>query len=53
MPRLARQRIDYLLYSMKSFRDNQRQGADTAMTAVIFGASDADLTALAHYASQR
>ncbi len=53
MPRLARQRVDYLIYSMKSYRDNQRQGADTAMTAVIVGASDADLTALAHYATQR
>ena len=51
MPRLARQRIDYLFESMKSFRDNRRSGADTAMTAVIVGASDADLLALAHYAS--
>jgi cytochrome c553 len=53
MPRLARQRIDYMVDAMKSYRDNKRQGADTAMTAVIVGISDADLTALAHYAAQR
>ncbi len=53
MPRLARQRIDYMIDAMKAFRDNKRSGADTSMTAVIVGASDADLTALAHYASQR
>lgn len=53
MPRLARQRIDYMIEAMKAFRDNKRSGADTAMTAVIVGASDADLTALAHYATQR
>lgn len=53
MPRLARQRIDYMLEAMKSYRDNKRSGADTAMTAVIVGVSDADLEALSHYASQR
>ena len=53
MPRLARQRIDYMIYALKSYRDNERQGADTAMTAVVVGASDADFAALAHYAAQR
>lgn len=53
MPRLARQRIDYMIDAMKAFRDNKRSGADTSMTAVIVGVSDADLTALAHYAAQR
>lgn len=53
MPRLARQRIDYMFEAMKAYRDNRRSGADTAMTAVIVGASDADLRALAHYASQK
>jgi cytochrome c553 len=53
MPRLARQRIDYMVYAMKAFRDNARSGADTAMTAVIVGVPDAELTALAHYVAQR
>ena len=51
MPRLARQRIDYLVETLKSYRDSPRPGADTAMSAAIAGATDADLTALAHYAA--
>lgn len=53
MPRLAGQRIDYLVGAMKSYLDNTRTGADTAMTAAILGLSDADLVALAHYAASR
>jgi cytochrome c553 len=51
MPRVARQRIDYLIETLKSYRDNPRPGADTAMSAAIAGAADADITALAHYAA--
>jgi cytochrome c553 len=50
MPRLARQRIDYLIPTLKSYRDSPRPGADTAMSAAIVGASDDDIKALAHYA---
>jgi cytochrome c553 len=50
MPRLAKQRVDYLIHSLKSFRDNTRSGADTLMSNVVAGSSDADLAALAHYA---
>src|SRR5262245_43427808 len=53
MPRVAKQRIDYLIVTMKSYRDNPRPGADTAMSAAVAGLSDADLTALAHYAASR
>ena len=53
MPRLAGQRIDYTIYTLKAFRDNKRSGADTAMTATVFGVSDADIAALAHYAASR
>jgi cytochrome c553 len=49
VPRLAKQRIDYLILSLKAFRDTTREGGDTAMSANLAGASDADLTALAHY----
>jgi len=49
IPRLAKQRIDYLILSLKAFRDTTRQGGDTAMSANLAGASDADLVALAHY----
>jgi cytochrome c553 len=51
MPRVAKQRIDYLVDVLKSYRDTPRPGADTAMSVPISGASDADITALAHYAA--
>ena len=47
----ARERIDYLVETLKSYRDSPRPGADTAMSAAIVGASDADIAALAHYAA--
>ena len=51
MPRLAKQRVDYLIHSMKEFRDNKRSGADTLMSNVVAGLPYADLTALAQYAA--
>lgn len=53
MPRLARQRIDYMVMAMKAYLTDSRSGADTAMTAAIYGLSEADLIALAHYATSR
>ncbi|HET7730154.1 MAG TPA: c-type cytochrome [Usitatibacter sp.] len=49
MPRLAAQREDYLLEAMIGYRDGKRTGADTTMTEVLYGMSDADIKALAHY----
>ena len=51
MPRVAKQRIDYLVPTLKSYRDNPRPGADTAMSQPVGSLSDADLMALAHYAA--
>jgi cytochrome c553 len=53
MPRLARQRVDYLISSLKSFRDNTRSGADTLMSNVVAGLPDGDLAALAHYSASQ
>jgi cytochrome c553 len=53
MPRVAKQRIDYTFDTLKAFRDDKRSGADTIMSAAVYGASDADLRALAHYAASR
>ena len=53
IPRLAGQRIDYMIDAMKAFRDNTRSGADTQMAAVLFGLTDAQIEALAHHASSR
>jgi len=52
MPRIAAQREDYLLFSMRQFRSNQAVGRDTIMAASLYGMSDDDLKAIAHYLSQ-
>jgi cytochrome c553 len=49
MPRLAGQREDYLLLTMRSMKSNQVAGRDPIMTASLYGISDADLQAIAHY----
>src|SRR5258708_18135410 len=41
MPRVARQRIDYLVETLKSYRDNPRAGADTAMSQPVRRLKDA------------
>ncbi len=51
MPRLAKQRIDYMIHAMKQYLTDSRTGADTAMTAAIFGLRDEELAALAHWAA--
>lgn len=52
MPRLAGQREDYLLHSMRQFKSNQAVGRDTVMAASLYGVSDDDLKAMAHYLSR-
>ena len=53
MPRLAKQRIDYLIHSLMEYRDGTRSGADTLMSNVVAGLPDADLAALAHYSASK
>jgi cytochrome c553 len=49
IPRINKQRIDFLIDVLKSYRDNPRPGADTAMSAPVAGMSDDDIKALSHY----
>lgn len=53
VPRLAGQREDYLTHAMLEYRGGVRVGTDTSMGAVMHGATNADIAALAHYLSQR
>jgi cytochrome c553 len=54
MPRLAHQRIDYTIDTLIAYREGKRYGVDTSMNGVMYGVSDADIRALAHFlASQR
>lgn len=53
VPRIAGQREEYLLESMRAYRDKPKPGTDTAMSAALHGVSDADLRALAHFLARQ
>jgi cytochrome c553 len=52
IPRLAGQREEYLDAEMRAYRDGKRSGGDTIMAAALYGVSDADIRALAHFLSR-
>jgi cytochrome c553 len=49
IPRIDRQREDYLAAALKAYRDNKRTGADTSMNGLMYKVPDADIQALAHF----
>jgi cytochrome c553 len=49
MPRLAAQREDYLLKSLRDYKSGQRPGYDATMDEVIRPVTDTDIVDLAHY----
>lgn len=49
MPRLAGQREDYLLATMRMFATGVTPGRDTMMSAALYGLTDAELVDLAYY----
>ena len=53
VPRTAGQREEYLLASMRAFRDKPKPGTDTIMSAAVYGVSDGDLRALAYYLARQ
>jgi cytochrome c553 len=53
VPRLAGQREQYLRNEMRAYRDGERSGGDTIMAAALYGVSDADIRALAHFLARR
>ena len=53
IPRIGKQRIDYLVKSLTELRDGTRPGADTIMSGAVAGLSDADLLALAHFSASK
>jgi cytochrome c553 len=53
IPRIAKQRLDYLIRALKEFRDGNRPSADTLMSGAVAGLADADLVALANFAASR
>ena len=53
MPRLAAQREDYLELAMNAYRHYTRTGGDTLMAAALYGTTDADVKALAHFLAKQ
>jgi cytochrome c553 len=53
IPRLAGQREEYLVNEMRAYRDGTRSGGDTIMAAALYGVSDADIKALAHFLARK
>jgi len=49
LPRLAGQREDYLIASLKAYRANKRTGIDTSMNELMYRVPDSDIEALAHF----
>jgi cytochrome c553 len=49
IPRLAAQREDYLLKTMRDYKAGRRSGVDGMMTSVLYNYSDEDLAAFAAY----
>jgi cytochrome c553 len=52
MPRLAAQREDYLLKSLRDYKAAARPGYDATMDEVIRPITEADIVDLAHYLSR-
>jgi cytochrome c553 len=53
IPRLAAQREAYLTAEMLAYRDSKRPAGDTIMAAALYGVSDADIRALAHFLARQ
>jgi cytochrome c553 len=49
IPRLAAQRADYLVKTMRDYKAGTRSGLDGMMTSVLYNFADDDLVALAAY----
>jgi cytochrome c553 len=53
MPRLAAQREEYLESAMNAYRNYTRTGGDTLMAASLYGTTEADIKALAHFLARQ
>jgi cytochrome c553 len=53
VPRLAGQREDYLLKSLRGYKDNSRRGYDAQMADVVSTIPDADFVDLAHFLARQ
>lgn len=52
VPRLAGQREDYLVKSLREFKNNSRRGYDASMADVLYSISDEQILDLAYFLSR-
>jgi len=53
VPRLAGQREDYLVKTLREYKTNTRRGYDASMADVMYPIGENDILALAHYLSRQ
>jgi cytochrome c553 len=53
VPRLAGQREDYLLKTLRDYKSNARRGYDATMDDVLYTLTDEDFRDLAHFLSRQ
>jgi len=53
VPRLAGQREDYLVRTLREYKSNTRRGYDSSMADVLYPVSDEQILALAHFLAGR
>jgi cytochrome c553 len=49
VPRLAAQREDYLVKTLRAYKNNARRGYDASMAEVLYQIKDDEISALAYY----
>jgi cytochrome c553 len=49
MPRLASQREDYLVKTLRAYKSNARRGYDASMAEVLYPIKDDEIPDLAYY----
>jgi cytochrome c553 len=53
VPRLAGQREDYLVKTLREYKNNSRRGYDASMADVLYGVNDEQIAALAHFLARQ
>jgi len=53
VPRLAGQREDYLVKTLREYKGNTRRGYDASMADVLYTVSDEQIAALAHFLARQ
>lgn len=53
VPRINHQREDFLVHTLAEYRDNLRVGMDTQMNGLMYGITNDEIRALAHYLAHR